>query len=633
MTHPGGRAIGSLFCALALLLPASAGAAPRPATFYVGAATLSIKPAMPVYDGGFGESPPITVEHDPLQVRAIYVSDGRHSAAFATVDCQAEFAAYQDGPQYGITAARNDAAAAVPGLSAASIIVQGTHSHAAPTLEGIWGPVPPAYLKQVHDQTVSAIVAAARAARPANLQWGTIDAPFIDNVDLQQTDSYQGWSQDGQISVLRAVAPGSGETIASYVNVPAHPDIVNGAGLKIFSADYFGFVRARLDKLLGGTNVVGPATLGREETPVQVDGIAAMQWFGGLITELSLRALGDARWITQGHVQSVTRRLYSPGANPLLLAIISANHLPASGKQAFLDQTGLYPANRADTPPWQTGNILGTDLTAVRIGRLAYLSMPGEPFPEVRAAIDHATTGADMTVALSKGQDDFGYFYPAWAYGFNLVYPSDFLQYNVAPQLGDQVILDQISNLKALGFTSDYALSTPLPTRLEQIARPAVQGMASPASGAVGARGTFSPAIEAIWSGAQLGDANRALAGLIHIDYGDGTSADVKSQARIAHPFAPGHYTVTLSAHDKGGRGASWEIPVVALPRLTVEARLRDGVFSASSIGGSGTVLAWHWRFDRGPDAYGPRVRAPDGVRHARLTITDSSGSRATASL
>ncbi len=210
-------------CAL-LVWSTAAMAAPRPALFKVGAAVRSIDPNVPVYSGGFSLSPPITKVHDPLQVRAIYISNGHTAVAFATIDAQGYFAAYDEGPGFGATADRVDAAQAastaggVP-MTSADIIEQATHTHAGPTLEGIWGPVPVPYLQLVHDQVVSAIAGAARAARPAHLQFATIDDNNIASIEVNQ-DNPQGFINDPQISVLRAVDPRTGATIATYDNVP-----------------------------------------------------------------------------------------------------------------------------------------------------------------------------------------------------------------------------------------------------------------------------------------------------------------------------------------------------------------------------------------------------------------------------
>src|SRR4051794_8180709 len=148
---------------------------------------------------------------------------------------------------------------------------------------------------------------------------------------------------------------------------------------------------------------------------------------------------------------------------------------------------------------------IGADVTTLRIGDTAFLSMPGEPFPEIRAALANATTGAGTIVALSKGQDDWGYFYPAWAWGFTSLYTSDHNTYNVAPQAGDQVILQQADNLRALGFTAETAVGIPLPTRWEQALRPGIQAMASPTWGtASAATGTLAVTFTAIYDPAYV---------------------------------------------------------------------------------------------------------------------------------
>src|SRR3954452_9034738 len=229
--------LSSLACAAQAAPAARAAPAAKPATFRAGAAARSIAPPVPVFSGGFGLSPPITHMRDPLEVRAFYVASGSHAVAFAVIDAQGHFAAYQEGTGYGATAERADAARAItaaggPKLTQADVIVQATHSHAAPTLEGIWGPVPPQYLKLVHDQVVSAIAAAARSARPANLQSGTLDDHDIAAVNLNQ-ENYQGWVNAPQLSVLRGVSVRAGRTIGVFPSIPTHGAHIQGDSEKI----------------------------------------------------------------------------------------------------------------------------------------------------------------------------------------------------------------------------------------------------------------------------------------------------------------------------------------------------------------------------------------------------------------
>jgi hypothetical protein len=632
----------------ALLVAAGTGhAAARPALFRAGGATRSLAPSVPVYSGGFGLSPPIQRMHDALQARAFYVAGRHHAVAFATVDAQAYFAAYQEGGNYGITAVRNEAAARIsalggPKVTAADIIVQGTHTHAGPTLEGIWGPVPLSYLKEVRDRTVAALVGAARTSRTARLQWASIDAPYLDNINTAQTDSYQGWVQDGQLSVLRAVAPRSGATIATFANVPAHGDIVCGSCLKTLSADYFGAARTELQAKLGGTAIVGPATLGREESPIQTTGLRNMQWYGHAVTNLITRALAHARWITDPTVKSSQSFTHIPGTNAALLALVAAWHLPDAQKQQIADAGGIYPIDRANTPPYLTGNVLGTDLTAARIGPLAFLSMPGEPFPEVRYAIANAVRGASEIVALSKGQDDFGYFYPSFAYPFTVAYNSDHQTYNVAPQAGDQIVQEQTSNAGALGFQAHFDPARPLPNNYGQGAHPGLQALASPATGDVDRHGRFASVLQSIYSGANFGGS--PLAGKVQWTFGDGTSAATdavdfggRTEARFGHRFPRGRHSVRLSAHDQRGDRASWSLAVAAYPRLcpSATARLSRGTWRLTGRvrGGDGHVLAWRWRY--GTSHTAGRTIVIRGHRRpaAVLTVTDGTASTASVTL
>jgi hypothetical protein len=631
-------------CALLVLaFAAPAFAAPKPALFNVGAAAANTNPTTdPVYSGGFGLSDPITKVHDPLEVRAFYVSNGKHAVAIAVVDAQAWFASYMDKPDYGITHAREAAAAAIskaggPEMTAADILVQSTHTHAGPTLEGIWGPVPPRYLKYVHDQTVKALADAAAAAVPAHLRMGTYDAPWLNNIDNQQTDSYPGWAQDGQVSVLRALSP-SGASVASFVSVPAHGDIVCGSCDKQLSADYFGFVRSALDERLGGVNVVGPATLGREETPVQVGGLGPSEWFSGVVESITGQAMTGGHWVTDDTVASKNTFLSVPAHNAALLALNAAWKLPEDARQAETDASGIYPIARSMDPPYLIGNAIGADMSALRIGKSVVLSMPGEPFPEIRAALQNATTGADTIVALSKGQDDWGYFYPAWTWGFTSLYTSDHNTYNVAPQAGDQVILQQADNMRALGFTVDPAVGTPLPTRWEQALRPGVQAMASPTWGTASAgTGTLPVTFTAIYdpafvNGSDL-DANK-----VRVDFGDGTSTTVAGdkRTRFTHDYEPGNYTVRFSGTDQSGNTATWRVIVRVYPPLRprIAARaIRPGVWrlTGRARGGDGNRLAWQWRFPDGTTANGPAVTYAGDPKGTVLTVAD--GTTMTASV
>ena len=612
--------------AIAITCTGVAHAVSRAALFRAGAAVRSIDPPVPVYSGGFSLSPPIKKVHDPLQVRAFYVSNGHTALAFAVVDAQGYFSGYEEGPNYGTLADRLDAARAASAaggtrMTKADVIVQATHTHAGPTLEGIWGPVPVRYLRLVHHQVVSAIVAAARSARPARLQFATLRDPNIAGVNINQ-DNYQGWVNDTQISILRAVSPSTGATIGVFASVPTHGAHVCGQCLGILSADYFGAVRAELDRLLGGVSVVGPASLGRLESPVETTGFRNMEWISRVIANDLLKALSHARWITSRKLEAHDSPLRFTATNGALVALNNAWSLSNAQKEQEAKASGIYPIDRAIRAPFRTGDMFGSWLTAFRIGDRAFLSMPGEPFPEIRltlARASHATT----VVALSKGQDDFGYFYPAFDAPYPQLYNSDHALFNVSTHLGDQVISADEKLLSDIGFHTESLAATPLRNDYGQKKLPGLQTLASPPTGDATRRGRFTTTLQAIYMPAAQLDA--PLAGRVHWSFGDGTHRTTGylsvgqdygqtgqgphgKPVLFTHSFRPGTYHVRASGHDTDGNPVSWTITVRVFQRLRVSC-------SGRVRGGEGAILRRHWRKARGGRT---------------LTVLDGAGGTAT---
>ncbi len=615
--------IASLAVAVTIAFSGAAGAASRPALFRAGAAARSINPPVPVYSGGFSLSPAIMKVHDPLQVRAFYLNNGHTALAFAVIDAQGYFSGYQEGTDLGGLADRIDAAKAATAaggvaMSQSDVIVQATHTHAGPTLEGIWGPVPVTYLKLVHDQVVSAITAAARSARPAHLQFATLSDPNIAGVNINQ-DNYQGWVNDTQISILRAVSPSTGGTIGVFASVPTHGAHVCGQCLSILSADYFGAVRARLDHELGGVSVVGPASLGRLESPVETTGFTNMEWISGVVANDLLKALARAQWITSNALEAHESAIQFTATNAALVALNNAWSLSDAQKQQEASATGIYPIDRAIRAPFRTGDTFGSWLTAFRIGNDAFLSMPGEPFPEIRLTLAKATS-AKTVVALSKGQDDFGYFFPAFDAPFPELYNSDHAVFNVSQGLGDQVISVDEGLLSAIGFRTQSLAASPLANDYAQEKLPGLQTLASPPTGDAGPSGKFTTTLQAIYMPAAHIDA--PLDGQVHWDFGDGSHADTGylsvgqdfgqtgqgphgRPVLFSHSFRPGIYRVRATAKDTDGNPVAWAITVRVFPRLRVGC-------SGRVTGGQGTVLR--------------------EVRRGRsVTVLDAAGGTATA--
>ena len=641
----------------ALLAPAAAQAA-RPARFLVGAASESIAPPsdLPIYVGGYGLDAHPSPVHDPIEVRAMFISNGHQAVAFVVADIQAMFAAYQEGAQYGTVALRDQAAGEMSALgkgeiAARDIIFQGSYTHSGATVEGLWGPVPIQYLQEVQDRAVEVLVQAARNARPAHLQAASVNAPQLNDTSLSQADAYPGWVTDNQLAVLRAVTP-AGATIATFVNVPIHPDTVDGGRLGLLGDDFEGAARALLDRELGGVSIVSPETVGRQESPVQASDQPEATWLGATIANLVTEGLARARWVRSGRLAGAERLVPVAGTNAALLALDAAWALPQAEQWQIADQTGEYPIDRADTPPYLTGTVVGTPVTTLRIGNILYQSEPGEPFPEIRLSLAKDTRGASEIVALSKGQDDLAYFYPAEDYPATFAYGSDHWEDNVAPQAGDQIIQGELANIRALGFATTPGIVPRLgPDNLPAGLSPALQLLASPASGDAGAGGTFTTSLQAIYSPAHWNGS--PLNGQVHWSFGDGTSAETNyhqnadgpdhADAYFDHTFpGPGSYTVTASGTDTAGNPCAAAMEIVVYPQLSASATALPSAsdpqtvtYTGSASGGDGHYLASQWSFADGSSAAGQTVTHtfPAGVvPGATLTVTDGSGGTAGAS-
>jgi len=617
-----------------------------PALFRVGVAVRNITPCVgcPQYLGGFGYGDPVdgsgASPNDPLQVRAMAIANGRHMLLFGIVDTQGYFAGNQEGA-WGNRDARLRAAAKIAKLgydvTERNIIVSSTHSHAAPTIMGIWGTTDPKYLKQVHDGTVAALVAAASHLRPANLYAAKGDIGTVTISNLTQTDGYQGWRVDGEVPVLWARDPGTGATIGLYANVPTHADIVNGVGHHVLSSDHPGVERRKLDADLGGTSVVAMGTLGRQETIVQVGGQDQADNVGHFVANEIERALGHARPITDPTLAAAEQYVLVPATNPALLALNAGNMAADPAGKATGNPIGTHcvpgvdicTIDRAILPPYAAGDSIGTWFTAFRIGDVVYATEPGEAFPEVSTAIRRAFGAPDVRV-IGMAQDQLGYYYPPETVPWTVINNSDHHIYNASLLLGEVNVAAHEANAVLLGFRPSPTHETSQIDHPEALRRVGVQFFPIPREQA---GRTF--VFDTRWSASVLGERSMGVLGPgaspteIAWSFGDGHT-EVTHDGLISHTFpGPGAYVVNASVVGPTG-SSGWVQKVIVDPPLTAAVSQSGGIVSVSASGGAGANLAAHWSFNDATSADGFRVAMPPGATGGTVTVVDAAGNGAT---
>jgi hypothetical protein len=639
-----------------------------PAVFRVGTSVVDISPHKPMPDGGYGSDYIVTGGvHDPLQVRAFFVGRGRRAVVFVTVDSQGWFAAYQS-PNVGDGAdnARADAAAALAArgydVSAANIVLSATHDHAAPTLMGLWGHTDPAYLHEVRQAAVRAVIEAAAQTRTAEL-WsatGTIHGLLS---TLQGTDQTAGFSVDDRMPILWAREPGTGATIAMYADVPIHPDQYDptAAGNNQWSADYPGWVRNRLAKLFGGTEVVAVGTLGRQESIGNDPHYSEVVEQGRFITNQIVRALTHARPITSDRLGAANVRFTTKATNLGLLLAMSCNHPggpfgcpgglsePVSnhglGTWDWRSVGGIFTINRSLKVPYfhKAGPTVGSSATVARVGNQVYATVPGEGFPEVTEAVQRAfasSPGIHAAHVIDEGSDTLGYFGDYAAYPAKQM-EGDLTTNNVGPNVGQDNVNAVVQAGRSLGLSptaqhviadlvNPQAWSEPgvqfYPNQVETD-DPTVSLYGS-AHAADPASGSTSTTIGS--SAGTQGD------GAITWNFGDGTTGVHADEARFTHTFpGSGLYLVKASVTDNLGNTYSWTQPVLIDRPLRAAVTQKQGpgntiVLTAEAKGGAGTVLAAHWRFSDGATTTGTTISCSPKHPYGSVTITDGAGNSAT---
>jgi hypothetical protein len=565
------RRVIALFLVVLGAIPATvAGAADshssgKPAIFHVGTAVEDITPPPdhPQYLGGFGQmDAPTNKVHDPLQVRAFAISNGTKLIEFAIVDTQGWFAGYQEGP-YGVTDARQEAAAYLskhgfPGTTQADMIVSSTHSHAAPTLMGIWGPVDVPYLRHVHDQAVKALEEAAAHLHPAELWTASADSSAIDGTNVSQTDIYDGYDVDPDTPILWARDPRTHKTVGLYVNVPVHADVACGSCDNAMGADHIGVTRDALGRMLGGTAVVAMGTLGRQESIVQVGRWDYSHEVGMTVTDEVLGALKNARPITSSTLRSAEEYILVPLTNPLLAGLSYVNLV---APYTCVPEVACT-IDRSLDPPYVVGPAVGSWVTGFRIGDVAYLSEPGEAFPEVSKAIRDGIDGASAVHLVGMAQDQIGYYFPPEETPATTVTnDSDHLQYNSSLTLADVNVNAAAAVADGLGFDATYVHPTPMQRDPDARSKPGVQFFAV-APGLSGRTLTVDSAVNPAQDGSPLDTHGKR--GAITFHWGDGTtsfggSPGGEGRGRATHTYErPGTYTIVGTVTDEAGRSREY---------------------------------------------------------------------------
>jgi hypothetical protein len=420
-----GRLCAALALALACLsaVPSMALAKKhRPARGYaVGIAARSINPdadgtfqGKPVYLGGYGigggspllKGRPATGILGPgVQVRAFVVSARGRSFAIADIEAQGWFVADKDGP-YGLMDIRKAVERRTGGaLRATSVVVQSDHSHSGADALGVWGGVPKEYRQFVVNQTIDAIADAYAKRRAGRLYYGT--APGADLLSNQFSYDEANKVLDSDVRVLQA-RDKRGKPFATLLDFSAHATVLGSSNTKI-SGDWIAAANPQLEQRFGGRAMTVVGTLGRTQpgdrgcsdptaTTPEASDLCKLHDYAARVVGRAADAAKTAKPLSGRPVV---------GARSYLIADPSTN-APILGLEYAGAAVGV-PLNRANTPPWFTGNVVGTVTATARIGDVLLSSGPGEMYPQIPLKVRALAPGLRGYMTAGLANDQLGY--------------------------------------------------------------------------------------------------------------------------------------------------------------------------------------------------------------------------------
>ncbi len=413
----GGAALAAIV--LGLGLPGTSEAAFPGARYLVGAASRSINPnpdgtyaGKPVYLGGYGigggspvfQGRPATgILGDGVSVRAFAVSD-RQGVPFVIADIESQgwFVALKNGP-YGLLDMRREVERRTGGgLPAENVVIQSAHTHSGPDPMGVWGGVPDEYLRYAAGQTVDAIVAAYTSMRPATLYYGT--APGSDLLSNQFDYDAANKVMDSDVRVLQARS--GGHVLVTLLNFSAHATVLGSSNTKV-SGDWVQAANPLLEQRFGGQAVTVVGTLGRTQpadrscsdptaTSADDQNLCKIHDYAARVVDRAAEAAANASPVTGSAVAVRSYLIEDPSSNALLLGL------------SYAGGTIGVPLDRAETPPWLTGDVLGTVTASARIGDVLLSAGPGEMYPQIPLTISSLVPAQGYMTAGLAG-DQLGY--------------------------------------------------------------------------------------------------------------------------------------------------------------------------------------------------------------------------------
>lgn len=395
--------------------PLQAGAAKRKVTPPVWVPYLT--------SSGNGTNAPFAGVHDDLYARAVVYECGGAAVAVLAVDSLGYDNAII-GSGRNFTHELRERVAAKTGLKPAAIMLAASHTHSAPETIGLTpfrdSPRVADWLERHLDDLAATAVDAWNERRPVRLRCGTTRVAgfgryrriVLKGGALNRHgplpaagDVAAPWKVDEELTVVYAETA-DGKPHSALVNFTAHPVI---AMLRPeISADYPGAAMSNLEASLGGAVCLfTQGACGNVNSPVvsgTFDDVAAA---GKRLSNAALEEIGALKKQPVLEIDAVAVRSQVCRLDARACPTVDEALKKAAEQPTPLNKRLLRLAQKLRDDP------LDAEVQALRVGPVAWIGLPGEPFVETGFALKEA--GATFVVGYANGY--LGYLPLRRAYG------------------------------------------------------------------------------------------------------------------------------------------------------------------------------------------------------------------------
>lgn len=407
-------------------------------SLYAGFARVNVTPMLGIGVDGYYKIRKAEGVLDELEINALAVQCNDDKVVLISMD--------HLGINRDVNAEHRKAISEATGLPMEAIYIHATHTHTGPYLKQDSGDVlEQEYYQLVFRKMVDAAVLAMADLKPAKMGWGIGQAPDIafirrfrmkdgsiqTNPGVNNPNVVAPIGQvDESVSVLRFDREGA-ETLV-LVNFADHPDTVGGCKI---SADWPGFARRTVEKVLdntkcilfngaqGDVNHVKVFTKEGDLNGMFMDfddvsrGYDHARYMGRVVTGGVLQIFDKVKYIDVDFIKYKQRTIHVPSNMPKPEDMAEAYRIDAL-HQAGKDDELPYKGMMLTTVVAEAGRMIrlehgpevfDMELSAISIGEVALLGIPGEPFSGIGRALKESE-GWGMVIPTCCSNGYQGYF-------------------------------------------------------------------------------------------------------------------------------------------------------------------------------------------------------------------------------